>query len=87
METARELAATSSRYRQPPGSTGPSIVLPESTRDLVAIQVVYIQNATDVVDASGRVTEKLKLMKGMSEVSVAWEGSGWLIDEIRVVPS
>lgn len=83
--TARSLQRDKLHYEGAPATISVSIVLPESTPDLVAIQLVYIQNKVRIVDVNGRVDEQLKRIPGLSEVTVTWASHGWIILGIKVV--
>jgi hypothetical protein len=85
LDTAISLEESMRRYSGSPASFGPSIVMPESTRALTVVQMAYKQNKTTIVNARGDVTDRMSSLRVLTEVSVAWVGSGWLVDEIRLL--
>lgn len=85
LKTAASLERDGLRYNGQPASVGASLLLPESTSNLVAIQFLYTQNHRSIVDIRGNVRETLPKKTALSEVIVSWRQGKWSIVEMRVV--
>lgn len=85
LATAKSLQEDSLRYSGQPLSLSPSILLPESTTDIVFVQFVYTQQAAKVLGESGQVTREVPRESALSQFEIQWQSGQWRIREIKVV--
>ena len=85
--TARSLQNDGLRYDGAPLRMGLSIILPESTTDIVQLQIINIQEARSIIRANGDVVEVLKRDSSLSQFKLSWMTAAWRVSEVKNVTS
>lgn len=83
LETAEWLHDNKFRYDGEPQDIGPSIVLPESTRSAIFVEVSSNQLSRRIVDGEGAVVESVDFAYSASRVELRWSEQTWRVREIK----
>lgn len=86
IKTADDLRQKGLHYAGPSGFVGAAIPLPGATPSIQYIEIAYRQNSATIIDATGRVTEKVPVLGSFIVATTQWSSSGWRMAKIQVVP-
>jgi hypothetical protein len=71
------------RYDRDPSSVGVSVVLPESARDRVFVDVVNNQEMSNIVQADGTLHKAIPHIYGGAHVEVDWSDGTWHVRAVK----
>ena len=83
VDTASWLEDNRLRYDGDAQDVGPSVVLPESTKDSVLVEVSTNQLARHILSDDGETAESINFAHSVSQVELRRTRDGWFVSEIK----